>query len=152
MRWESVQLSKLFSSFQRNFSWIFFIKIMKRKIDCLYLGKIFLCLMARYLCYSEIWYSVLNFTCANVIIYSICQARQTQASLHYWMPHDFPKYFNKITATYFWIICDQLLSIPPFEESWNSVCTSRSSQKQVSKKLARQSSCVNPSLRIVCNS
>ena len=84
--------------------------------------------------------------CNNIWLYS----RAIYWIAIYWMRHDFPKSFNKITATYCWIICDQLLSNPPFGECWNSVCTSRSSQKKVGKKLARQSSCVNPSLPIVC--
>ena len=72
LRWELVQFSKLFSKFQRNFSLIFFMESMKRKINCLYLDKILLWLMPKYLWYSEVGYSASNFTCADVIINSIC--------------------------------------------------------------------------------
>ena len=128
---------------------------MKRKINCSDLGKIFLCLLARYLCYSEICNRDFNFTCANVIIYSKNKTKQRQnqgktkpsqsALLN--VPR-FSKCFSNITAIYCWIICYQGLSIPPFEECQNSVCTSRSSYKKVGKKLARQSSIVNPCLPI----
>ena len=49
---------------------------MKRKLNCLYLGQVFLCLMARYLRYSETWCSFLNFTSANVIIYPVDTERK----------------------------------------------------------------------------